>query len=347
MVTKSKNLEVHSNHKDVAEIIEEGINKLDTDELFGSPRLIFRDLREKLWTLADRYVAMKEPTSLKVTYNGKRSVNLQIKDFKLLDPYLYSHDVYYHSNEFYSPYTVKDMELTYGINSYVGIPGGLTQVISQLIFLNNGNNDIRNVTLYDINQNQLFLNTLQLIKLAKQPDYINPLMYVRPNKPLQGKDGSYEIYKLPQKINFVLKNNDIREGLRKASDKGKYFIYTSNAFEIKLDVTSSISEEAQHFECRNDLGWYKWPAGYEVLQAISNNENIKNGSMYLSASVESTKALIMEKQSNKMLLYSYSDGGYGTGGIHPSLVIKKDEVDGDKNIVKEKSLKDYKRDSKI
>lgn len=342
MATKSKNLEVSSNHKDVAEVIERGINKIDADESLGSTRLVFRDLREKLWPLADKYAKRKEKTSIRIAYEGKKSASLEIKDFKLLDPYLYPHDVYYHSNELYSPYTVRDIELTYGINSYLGIPGGFTQVISQLMFLNNGYNNIRNVTICDINQNQLFLNLVQVVKLDRQPDYVNPLLYVRPNEALKAEDGSYSIYNLPEKINFTLKDQDIREGLREANN-GKYFIYSSNAFEIKLDVMSNIKEESQHLECSNDFGWYKWPAGYEVLQAISSNEKIKNGSMYMSASVETTRAVIMEKQKAKMLLYSYSDGSYGDTGIHPSLVLNKDGLSESVKDHPGKRLKSYKR----
>lgn len=229
-------------------------------------------------------------------------------------------DVYDNSNESYSIETIADMGILHGISNYLGISGGLSQVITHLEVLSN-NNKINNVVLCDINKNQIVYNMLQLVKFMNFPDSFNPLWHIEGSS--KTDKVATEAYAVPKNTKFVLKNKRVTKAIEEAEHRGKYFLYSSNAYEIKARVNYNLNGESFRINCGNSLGWNRWPSGYHLLNSIMSNDNILNGSKYMSSSVGSTKNIILEKDERKMKVYSY-DSGYPKGqNIIPSKILMR------------------------
>ncbi|MEM0154452.1 MAG: hypothetical protein QW814_01295 [Methanothrix sp.] len=212
-------------------------------------------------------------------------------------------EIYYNSNEGYTKATMDDMMNLSGIGSYIGISGGLTQIITHLSALTHKNN-ISCTNLYDRNGFQLIYNALQLARYDAIPSSISPIWHIEAKNSRESNE-ILAIYGENNRFNmdFVLTHDSLEHAIENAKNK-KYFVYSSNAFGIA--IRDSSGKEAKNENC-----WEDSESGNALVEKLRKSNNFKNGSTYMAASVNMPITIMLRKEgknANSMRLYSYCSG---------------------------------------
>ncbi len=324
LTTVSGSLDIDTNDRRLRSAMTDSFErtaqgKVGLDSLYDE----FKLLRSKAWT-AGPSKRERDP-HLCISYQGKRiSFEFSTENFKYSNDKLASFAMYdstdKHSNETYSNATIEDISGLKGIDSVLVVSGGLTQQLLKVGVLQE-NNDIRSVTLVDQSEKQLIYNMLQLIAYDAMPERFSAAWHVS-----GAERGSIRV---EEGTTFRLAESSIIDAVADAGS-GRYFIDSSNIYNMILWVVNGTS--ARHSapqKCEIDSWWEDWwPSGYQFLQTLAGNPNIASGSVYMAASVGSSRAIIQEKRQEKrgsrMLEYSYCDGTeHHRTCVHPSISLRK------------------------
>jgi hypothetical protein len=240
--------------------------------------------------------------SIRIDYRGQRiSFRMEARPYFMGEEFK---NVYYNSNEGYTKATMDDIAAISGIKSYIGISGGLTQVITQLSALKLKNN-IRKATLCDRNGFQLLYNALQLARYDAMPKSINPMWHIKAVDNIEARNAfSNYVEEGKLEMDFVLQHDTIDKVIGVAR-RGTHFIYSSNAFGVEVAYGSDGL-------ARNRNTWEMKSSGDRLIGALESSGNVKPGSAYMAASVNSPAAVILRKDKpdcgSQMPLYSYCSG---------------------------------------
>ncbi|MCL4371738.1 hypothetical protein M1373_00235 [Candidatus Marsarchaeota archaeon] len=241
-----------------------------------------------------------ENSSIRIEYAGRRiSYSLGIGSYAANG---ITGSIYYNSNEEYTKATMDDIKNISGLNAYLGISGGLTQIMTHMAALSH-NNSIKEVKLCDKNGPQLMYNALQLARYDAMPESINPLKHIFFADSIEANEG-FAAYskKVPSDVHFTLEHRTLEQMVVAAEPK-KYFVYSSNAFSIaaKKDRQHSVS---------NLNGLEAQDRGAELVNMLRNSEGIKNGSYLMAASANATNTLVLHKgkRNGSIGIYSYCYG---------------------------------------
>lgn len=257
---------------------------------------IYKELRPYLRNNKDRY---KE--QITINYEGQRiSFKMSARayfiggDFKSL---------YYNSNEGYTKATMDDIMALSGIKGYIGISGGLTQVITHMSALTR-KNCIELTNLYDRNGFQLIYNALQLARYDAMPNSINPMWHIETKDSIEANE-AMALYGENNKfhMNFVLAHDTLEHGIEEAESK-RYFVYSSNAFNV------SVGREDGR-EARNENCWEDQQSGNVLVQKLRGSDKFKELSVYMAASVIMPITVMLRKEGKSdpdMRLYSHCTG---------------------------------------
>ena len=257
---------------------------------------IYKELRPYLRNNKDRY---KE--QITINYEGKRiSFKMSARayfiggDFKSL---------YYNSNEGYTKATMDDIMALSGIKGYIGISGGLTQIITHMSALTR-KNSIELTNLYDRNGFQLIYNALQLARYDAMPNSINPMWHIETKDSIEANE-AMALYGENNKfhMNFVLAHDTLEHGIEEAESK-RYFVYSSNAFNV------SVGREDGR-EARNENCWEDQQSGNVLVQKLRGSDKFKELSVYMAASVIMPITVMLRKEGKSdpdMRLYSHCTG---------------------------------------
>ncbi len=323
MANKSK-ISISSNSKEVVETFDNAFKYVESNKSPSTLHDNYYNLKNSMYKIRKSLKKKDKPVNLSISYEGKHiSFDLKLNSFDFIDSKKYT-PLYFNSNEVYSLNTFNDLELIDGIDRYLGILGGGTQVLSHLEYLRkNGNNSINNVDLYDINQNQLVYGATQLYRLDKLGwagfGSLTPAFHLNTKDPTIFESlKNFELNDVHINLNF----GSIKDAIVTADKAGKYFIYTSNAYELILN--SKL--ENKNISCRNDNAWNSMDlTKKEILNPIVKKPKIMNGSYYMVTTPSYWKTIIMEKVGKSMLLYSFcdDDGNSNERCVHPSLYLRK------------------------
>ncbi|MEM0149608.1 MAG: hypothetical protein QXW10_01790 [Candidatus Micrarchaeaceae archaeon] len=256
-----------------------------------------------------------EKTDLSIEYSGKSiKFGLELQDFD----YFAGDRLYASSNESYSISTVKDMGMLEGIRDYIGISGGLTQVLTQIAVLQ-ARNDIRTVSLCDINQKQLVYNALELARYDSMPSSFNLVNHIDFNNRYMAniERANYKRIGVGKGTRFELVQSDFREMLDNAVSKSRKFLYSSNVYQFDIPrLRESTGNNSLLDNC-----WYRWGSEQEkLMDCIASSSVYGKGSVLMAASPDSDKALLMVKERNGLHEYSYCSSAAGHENcVHPSL----------------------------
>jgi hypothetical protein len=317
-------LSIKTENEKLEPLLREAVNKVrDTGAESMTLRTIYKDLREEIHDIRKTGAA-----SLNVSYQGERiSFSLDIPTFNYMDRRAYS-TTYWESNEAYSANIIKDIGMLEGIDGYIGISGGLSQNMMLIAVLQQGNM-IRSVDLCDLNQNQLVYNVLQLVGYDAFPDAFSPLRHIKNGEigtAVAASKEVYPIYTIKRGTTFRLHATTITHMIEGSRGIGVKFVYSSNAFEVKLDVISNTEgKNTRRISCWMDNCWNRWPMAYsKILQPIMGNGKMLEGTVHMAASTVSGRTTLTEKSSSKMLAYAYCDGtSEHTDCIHPSVELRR------------------------
>ena len=316
-------LSIKTENEKLEPLLRKAVNKvLNTGAESMMLRTIYKELREEIYGIRKTGAA-----SLNVSYQGERiSFSLDIPTFNYVGR---AHSTtYWESNEAYSANIINDIGMLEGIDGYIGISGGLSQNMMLIAVLQQGNR-IRSVDLCDLNQNQLVYNMLQLVGYDAFPDAFSPLRHIK-----NGEIGTlvatskevYPIYTIKRGTTFRLHATTITHMIEGSRGIGVKFVYSSNAFEVKLDVISNTEgKNTRRISCWMDNCWNRWPMAYsKILQPIMGNGKMLEGTVHMAASTVSGRTTLTEKSSSKMLAYAYCDGtSEHTDCIHPSVELRR------------------------
>ena len=227
--------------------------------------------------------------------------------FKMeVHPYLIGGDfknVYYRSNETYTHQTMLDISSFSGIGNYIGISGGLTQNITLLSALRLKNR-IKSTTLCDRNGFQLLYNALQLARYDAMPKSINPLWHIKTVDSIEARNAFALYMEEKLKMDFVLKH-DTLDNIIGMARRDSHFIYSSNAFGVEVEFENGAI-------ARNRNAWETQHSGAKLVGTLEKSDNVKSGSVYMAASVNSPAAVLLRKDKPDgelaMPLYSYCSG---------------------------------------
>lgn len=257
---------------------------------------IYKELRPYLRNNKDRY---KE--QITINYEGQRiSFKMSARayfiggDFKSL---------YYNSNEGYTKATMDDIMALSGIKGYIGISGGLTQVITHMSALTR-KNSIELTNLYDRNGFQLIYNALQLARYDAMPNSINPMWHIETKDSIEANE-AMAFYGENNKfhMNFVLAHDTLEHGIEEAESK-RYFVYSSNAFNVSVGRKDGR-------EARNENCWEDQQSGNVLVQKLRGSDKFKELSVYMAASVIMPITVMLRKEGKSdpdMRLYSHCTG---------------------------------------
>ena len=256
----------------------------------------YKELRPYLKNSRTRYYE-----EIKINYEGQRiSFSMSARAYFIGGNFK---NIYCHSNEGYTKATMDDMMALSGIEDYIGISGGLTQVITHLSALTH-KNSIRHVNLYDRNGFQLIYNALQLARYDAMPNSISPMWHVESRDSREAND-VLALYGENNRfsMNFALTQDTLEHAVENAENK-RHFVYSSNAFEI------AVGKEDGN-EARNENCWQDQESGSMLVEKLRTSRGFENGSAYMAASVNMPITVILRKESRyegRMHLYSYCTG---------------------------------------
>lgn len=251
--------------------------------------------------LKQHFKAIPKDACIGISYSGQRiSFSMEARPYMIGGEFK---NVYYCSNEEYTNKTMHDIASFSGIENYIGISGGLTQNITILSALRL-RNKIKSVTLCDRNGFQLLYNALQLARYDAIPKSINPMWHIKTFDNIEASCAFSLYAKEKLEMNFVLKHDTLNSSVYWAG-RSKHFIYSSNAFGIEIG-----SKDGKVASNRNS--WEAATSGSMFVETLENADNVKPGSAYMAASVNSPAAVLLRKDKPKwesaMQLYSYCSG---------------------------------------
>ncbi len=317
------NVEIETNDPAMRPLLRESF----TEAANGTVALI--DIANRLRHTAPscRTVPSKDSTYMGVSFSGQRiSFDFSTENFKYFRKADNSAQFHYlydskdgHSNEVYTMQTANDVERIKGIDSYLGVSGGLSQNLLLLSLLQR-RNDIREVNLVDKNQQQLMFNLHQMVAYDADHSRFDPSWHLSMSPYLYMNIHSGTV--------FHFKESLIEDAVRR-SPAGRYFIYSSNIYNIVLWVKqSSNGKEEEYYKHDTDTWWLPWwKEGCDFMVSIMGNERIADGSVYMSASCGTTRTILAEKGMGTMREYSYCDGtDFHDGCVHPSYYLRKEPL---------------------
>jgi len=256
----------------------------------------YKELRPYLRNSMTRY-----DDDIKIYYKGQRiSFSMNARAYFIGGNFK---NIYYNSNEGYTKATMDDMMALSGIEDYVGISGGLTQVITHLSALTH-KNSIKRVNLYDRNGFQLIYNALQLARYDAIPSSISPMWHIESKDSRESND-VLALYGENNRfsMDFALTHGTLEHAIENAENK-MHFVYSSNAFGISIG-------KGDGKEARNEDCWEDQESGSMLVEKLRTSKGFKNGSAYMAASVNRPITVILRKESKhegEMRLYSYCTG---------------------------------------
>ncbi|MEM3883832.1 MAG: hypothetical protein QXT94_02755 [Methanothrix sp.] len=290
------NFEVETENATIRGKISKALTDVQSNRNGNALLASYRELRPYLRNNGNRY-----KDQIRINYEGQRiSFSMSARAYFIGGNFKV---VYYNSNEGYTKATMDDMMALSGIESYIGISGGLTQVITHLSALTH-KNGIRCTNLYDRNGFQLIYNALQLARYDAIPSSISPMWHIEAKDSRESND-VLALYGENNRfhMNFVLTHDTIEHGIEKAESK-RYFVYSSNAFNISVDRKDGR-------EARNENCWENQDSGKMLVEKLGSSSRLKNGSAYMAASVSMPVTIMLRKESRNddgMHLYSYCTG---------------------------------------
>ena len=251
--------------------------------------------------LEPSFKACAKDTYMGISYKGRRiSFEMEVQPYIIGGNFK---NVYYNSNEAYTNQTMRDIASFSGIKNYIGISGGLTQNITILSALRLKNR-IRSATLCDRNGFQLLYNALQLARFDAMSASINPMWHIAcaDNLEMRSAVSLYAEEKIEMK--FILRHSTLNGIVERANDD-RHFIYSSNAYGVEIESDKGMI-------ARNRNTWETPSSGAILVETLENADNIKPGSAYMAASVNSSAAVLLRKGEiggeTAMPLYSYCSG---------------------------------------
>ncbi len=301
---------VHSNDELVERRVEHSIRSVSESRLGNALLTEYKDL-------VGRFSRIKHNagTDLSISYSGGViEFTLELKNFN----YLQEHKVYVNSNETYSVFTARDMQMMEGIEHYAGVSGGLTQVLTQVALLQ-GKNDIDTIKLCDLKQEQLVYNALELVRYDALPSSLNLIAHIdfinRYNANMER--GDYKHMKIKNGTRFELSQDNFAAFVDKLKYGSRSFLYSSNVYQIKVPGFQ-IADDADGLL---DNCWNRWGNVQErIIGSLASSSRYAEGSALMAASPDSTKSLVIEKDSGEPRLYSYCASETNHSNcIHPSL----------------------------
>ncbi|MGC8538051.1 MAG: hypothetical protein ACP5MZ_03680 [Candidatus Micrarchaeia archaeon] len=302
---------VHSNDAEVENRIKHAIRNVSENRLGNALVTGYRDLEEGL-----RRAKHRDGTELSISYSGKSiEFTLELKDFDYL---LLNRVVYMNSNETYSIFTVRDMRMIEGLEHYVGVSGGLTQVLTHVSILQD-KNYINTIRLCDLKQEQLVYNALELVRYDALPSSFNLLSHIDfiNNYNANMERGDYKRMKIANGTRFELSRKDFAEFIDTLEYGSRSFLYSSNVYQLRLPGFQA----AYNPDGLLDNCWNRWGKEQEhIIDSFATSSRFANGSALMAASPDSTKSLIMERDSGEPRLYSYCASEKDHSNcVHPSL----------------------------
>lgn len=245
--------------------------------------------------------AISKDSCIGISYSGQRiSFRMEVHPYIIGGGFK---NVYYRSNETYTNQTMHDIASFSGIENYIGISGGLTQNITILSALRL-KNKIKSTTLCDRNGFQLLYNALQLARYDAMPKSINPMWHIKASDNVEASCAFSLYAKEKLEMNFILKHDTLNSVVDTARSD-RHFIYSSNAFGVEIEsVDGKLA--------RNRNTWETTTSGSMLVETLENADNVKPGSAYMAASVNSPAAVLLRKDKPEkeiaMQLYSYCSG---------------------------------------
>ena len=301
---------VHSNDAEVESRIEHAIRNVSESRLGNALLTEYKDLIGGFGRIKHN-----AGTDLSISYSGKRiEFTLELKNFN----YLMEHNVYMNSNETYSIFTIGDMQMIEGLEHYAGVSGGLTQVLTQVALLQ-GKNDIDTVMLCDLRQEQLVYNALELVRYDAFPSSLDLLTHIyfinRYNANMER--GNYKHMTIKNGTRFELSQDDFAAFVDKLKYGSRSFLYSSNVYQIKVPGFQTAGNSNGLL----DNCWNRWGNAQEhIIDSFVSSSRFAEGSAFMAASPDSTKSLVIEKDSGEPRLYSYCASETDHSNcIHPSL----------------------------
>ena len=300
---------VHSNDELVEHRIEHSIKSVSESRLGNALLTEYKDLVGGFSRIKHR-----AGTDLSISYSGRMiEFTLELKNFN----YLQEHKVYVNSNETYSIFTVRDMQMMEGIEHYAGVSGGLTQVLTQVALLQ-GKNDIDTIKLCDLKQEQLVYNALELVRYDTLPSSLNLINHIdfidRYNANMERSN--YKSMKIKNGTRFELLQDDFAALVDKLKYGSRSFLYSSNVYQFRVQGFQAADSDGLLDNC-----WNRWGNVQErIIGSFASSSRFAEGSALMAASPDSTKSLVIEKDSGEPHLYSYCASETDHSNcIHPSL----------------------------
>jgi hypothetical protein len=299
------NFEVETENATIRDKVSKALSDVQDNRNGNALLMSYKELRRCLRNNDRRY-----EKGIKINYEGQRiSFRMSARAYFMGGNFK---NIYYNSNEGYTKATMDDMAAISGIESYIGISGGLTQVITHLSALTH-KNDIKCTNLYDRNGFQLIYNALQLARYDAMPNSISPMWHIEAKDSMESNDvmalyGENNRFRM----DFVLTHGTLEHAIENAEDK-RHFIYSSNAFTIAVD-------KGDGKEARNEDCWEDQDSGKTLVEKLRRSKSFKDGSTYMAASVNMPVTIMLRKEGRRaddMRLYSYCTGiGEHAGCVH-------------------------------
>ena len=301
---------VHSNDEEVESRMERSIRSVSESRLGNALLTEYRGLAYAL-----KKVKRRDGTDLSISYCGKTiEFTLNLRNFN----YLNEHRAYMNSNEAYSIFTARDMRMLEGLEHYAGVSGGLTQVLTQVALLQE-KNDISTVKLCDLKQEQLVYNALELVRYDVLPSSFNLLAHIDfINKYNANVDrGYYKRMNIASGTRFELSQNDFAAFLDTLRHGSRSFLYSSNVYQFRVPGFQ-MADDADGLL---DNCWNRWGNVQErIVDSFAASSRFAEGSAFMAASPDSTKSLVIGRDSCGPHLYSYCASETDHSNcIHPSL----------------------------